>query len=138
MAGIGDLVARLGLDNSNFKRGLASSRSMLSSFASGVTGLFSPLTGALAGITGGISVGFGVKLAAEMETMQTQMTVLTGSAEVASQLLEDLRTMGARTPFETSDLVKATTTLLAFGRTAADVLTEVAAVVTEWVRVLPG
>lgn len=52
MAGIGDLVARLGLDNSGFKKGLSGSKGMLSSFAGGIGGLIAPVAGALAGIWG--------------------------------------------------------------------------------------
>lgn len=93
----------------------------LSDFVNGqVVGLGSKVTGLVAGLTGGFSLGLGVKLAADFEAMQTQMQVLTGDVKVASKLISDLRTMGASTPFETADLVQATTTLLAFGRNAQD------------------
>lgn len=61
MAGIGDLVARLGLDNSGFKKGLSSSRSMLSSFAGGIAGMMSPLGATFAGIAGTAGIGLMVK-----------------------------------------------------------------------------
>lgn len=61
MAGIGDLVAHLGLDNSGFKKGLSSSRSMLSSFAGGVAGLISPIGAMFAGLAGTAGIGMLVK-----------------------------------------------------------------------------
>lgn len=60
-------------------------------------------------------VGMGVKYNVEMETLETNLSVLLGSTEAASKRLEELRTMGAKTPFETTDLVKATQKMLAFG-----------------------
>src|SRR5690349_17368546 len=76
-----------------------------------IVGIGTSIAGLAAGLTGGFSLGLGIKLAADFEAMQTQMQVLTGDVKVASKLISDLRTMGARTPFETSDLVQATTTL---------------------------
>lgn len=61
MAGIGDMVAHLGIDNSNFKRGLSQSRSLLSAFTGGVAGLMSPMTAAFAGLAGAGGVGMLVK-----------------------------------------------------------------------------
>lgn len=61
MAGIGDLVAHLGLDNSGFKKGLTSSRSMLSSFAGGMGRLLSPVGAAFAGVAGVAGIGLLVK-----------------------------------------------------------------------------
>ncbi len=61
MAGIGDLVAHLGIDNSGFKKGLSSSRSMLSAFAGGVAGLISPIGAAFAGLAGTAGIGLLVK-----------------------------------------------------------------------------
>ena len=45
-----------------------------------------------------------------------------GSAEEATKLVNNLKEMGAKTPFETSDLAKASQTLLAFGTSAEDLL----------------
>lgn len=59
--GIGDLVARLGIDNSGFKKGLSSSRSLLSTFAGGIAGLVSPIGAAFAGIAGATGLGMLVK-----------------------------------------------------------------------------
>ena len=68
------------------------------------------LTTPIAGLT-----ALGINYNMEMETLETNLATLLGSTEKASAKLEELRTMGARTPFETMDLVKATQKMLAFG-----------------------
>ena len=60
-------------------------------------------------------VGMGVNYNVEMETLETNLSTLLGSTEKARAKLEELRTMGSKTPFETTDLVKATQKMLAFG-----------------------
>lgn len=57
----------------------------------------------------------GVNYNMEMESLESNLSVLLGSSEKATAKLEELRTMGARTPFETTDLVKATQKMLSFG-----------------------
>lgn len=76
------------------------------------------------GAVGSAAVAMAIKLAAEGEQVQIAFEVMTGSASVATRLIQDLRTMGARTPFETRDLSQATKTLLAFGRPVKDVLSD--------------
>ena len=50
-----------------------------------------------------------------MEQYATSFEVMTGSAEKASAVMEELKRIGAETPFEFEDLAKATQTLMAFG-----------------------
>ena len=63
-----------------------------------------------------------IGLAAEAEQTAIAFQVMTGSIENAQALVAELRTMGAKTPFEFVDLAKATKTLLNFGRTQDQVL----------------
>ena len=65
---------------------------------------------ALAGL-----IGYGAKFNAEIEQYQTSFEVMTGSAEEASKLVEDLKKMGAETPFELSDLAETTQLLMNYG-----------------------
>lgn len=69
------------------------------------------------GLTAGVAAvtTAGVAYNMEMETLEANLGVLLGSTEKANKKLEELRTMGAKTPFETADLVKATQKMLAFG-----------------------
>lgn len=68
------------------------------------------MTAAVAGVATA-----GVMYNMEMETLEANLETLLGSTEAANERLEELRTMGAKTPFETTDLVKATQKMLAFG-----------------------
>lgn len=63
-------------------------------------------------------VGMGgamVKAAADIESMQQQLETMTGSAEAGGKMFDEIKTMAAKTPFETKDLMKATNTMLGFG-----------------------
>lgn len=56
-----------------------------------------------------------VKLAADLEQTQVGFEVMLGSAEKATKMIGDIRSMSKVTPFETSHLLKASETLLGFG-----------------------
>ncbi len=56
-----------------------------------------------------------VKAAADIEAMQQQLSTMLGSAEAGGKMFEEIKTMAAKTPFETKDLMAATNTMLGFG-----------------------
>ena len=56
-----------------------------------------------------------VKAAADIEAMQQQLSTMLGSAEAGGKMFEESKTMAAKTPFETKDLMAATNTMLGFG-----------------------
>ena len=63
-----------------------------------------------------LGLGFAaVKSAADIEMLTTDFETLLGSAEKGSKLVDDIRNMASKTPFGTTDLAKASKTLLAFG-----------------------
>ena len=64
----------------------------------------------------------GIDYNATMESYRTSFEVMTGSAEKATEVVERLRTMGAETPFETTDLVQTTQLLMQYGFTADDAI----------------
>lgn len=64
----------------------------------------------------------GVNYNATLEQYRTSFEVMTGSAEKAADVVERLRTMGAETPFETTDLVQVTQLLMQYGFTADDAI----------------
>lgn len=64
----------------------------------------------------------GVNYNATLEQYRTSFEVMTGSAEKAADVVERLRTMGAETPFETTDLVHVTQLLMQYGFTADDAI----------------
>ena len=56
----------------------------------------------------------------QIESYATNFQVMMGDAESAAKKVEELKQMGAKTPFELGDLANATQTLLAFNVTADD------------------
>lgn len=64
----------------------------------------------------------GVNYNATLEQYRTSFEVMTGSAEKAANAVERLRTMGAKTPFETIDLVQVTQLLMQYGFTVDDAI----------------
>lgn len=63
----------------------------------------------------------GVKLAADIEQMAISFEVMTGSADEGKRVLEEIRKLGAATPFEFPELADAGRKLIAFGINAKDV-----------------
>lgn len=57
----------------------------------------------------------GVKYNAQMEDFEANLTTLLGNADDAKDMLADLKEMANTTPFETTDLLDATQTMLGFG-----------------------
>lgn len=61
-----------------------------------------------------------LKASADFESLKMQMEVLTGSAEEGDRVFRRLVQFAAETPFELTQLAKATNTLMGFGETADD------------------
>lgn len=64
----------------------------------------------------------GINYNATIESMQTSFEVMTGSAEKAVEVVSLLRTLGAETPFEMTDLAGTTQLLMQYGFTADDAI----------------
>lgn len=62
----------------------------------------------------------GVQFNAQIEQYTATFETFTGSAEKATEVMEKLVEMGAKTPFETSDLAEATQKLMSYGFSADD------------------
>lgn len=58
----------------------------------------------------------------DMEQLETSFEVMTGSAEKAKEVMEQLKELGAKTPFETKDLATITQLLMNYGFTADDAI----------------
>ena len=79
---------------------------------------------AIAGVTaamGGLAVA-GVKYNASIETYQTSFEVMTGSAEKATEVINELKKVGAETPFELPELADTTQLLMNYGFTADEAM----------------
>jgi tape measure domain-containing protein len=75
------------------------------------------LTTGVLGLGAGLAAAgaMGVKFAADLEQTQIAFEVLTGSADTARQMIDEFREMGAKTPYETKDLLDAAQTMMLFG-----------------------
>lgn len=100
-------------------------------FNSGVKKLGSIAKGGLAVIGGAVSgvaaamgagVAAGVKYNASIEQYQTSFEVMTGSAEKAASIVQELTEIGAKTPFEMTGLADTTQLLMNYGFTADDAM----------------
>lgn len=117
MAYDGSLKFDTRVDSSGFKFGIEK----LGSIAKTGLKVTATAIGAVSGAFGA-AVLSGVKYNSQMEQYITSFGTMLGSAEEATKLVNNLKEMGAKTPFETSDLAKASQTLLAFGTSAEDLL----------------
>ena len=121
MANDGTVKIGTELDQGGFKKGLSG----LGGFASKGFGVVGGAAKAMAGVTLGalaaVGTGMGalvvsgVKYNAAMEMYTANFSTMLGSEEAAIAKVNELKVLGAKTPFEMADLAGATTTLLAFG-----------------------
>ena len=128
MAGKGSVVIKIDGDASGFEKVLGSveskSKSVISGLGTVTKGVAKGVTAAYGAISAAWSaVGLvSVKYNANIEQLQTSFETMTGSAEKAAEVVERLRTMGAKTPFETADLAHVTQLLMQYGFTADDAI----------------
>lgn len=124
----GAVVAQFDGDFKGLNKGLQQAQSKIDNFTGGVQkagqkigAAFSAIgaaaisAGKIVGVAGVAFATFGVKTAADLQSLSTSFETLTGSAEKGRKVFTDLKKMGATTPFEVGDLAKATQTMLAFG-----------------------
>lgn len=124
----GDLVTRLGVDGRRFQSGLDKARGQTRSFAADVTAIVSGIAivdvfKSSAQSLFGLATG-AVGLAASAETASIQFRVLTGSAESAARVMDDINRFAANTPFESMEITQAAKQLIAFGGNAGTVIDE--------------
>lgn len=85
-----------------------------------------PMKIALSGLGAVAAAGGILKLAADAETLQLQMEVLTKNAGVAAQLVKDLNAFSATVPFNKMDLKQAATQLLAVQTPVSEIISDLA------------
>ena len=114
------LKISLKLDNTKFKDGLRDSSNFLGKkskeMRASAESINKSLLVATAGLiaTGGAIAGL-VRKAADMEAIETQFRVLTGSASETKKIMEELFEFTAKTPFQFADVSKSAQMLLGFG-----------------------
>lgn len=121
MANDGKVVIGTELDKKGFETGL---QSMGSSAERGMGIIKSTAAGvglAIAAIGTAVGVA-GFNFNSQMEQYKAGFSSLLGSADKANQMVSNLQQMAAKTPFELTDLAKASQTLLAFGADAETIM----------------
>lgn len=111
----GSITIEANLDNKELEKdinNIDSSFSRLKSIA----------TKALGAIGFGSLVKEGVQYNATVEQLQTSFEVMTGSAEKATNIVEQLKEIGAKTPFEFTGLAETTQLLMNYGFTADEAI----------------
>jgi tape measure domain-containing protein len=114
MAQAASLWVKLGLSDKEFDQGLKRAERSLKRFGDRLSTLGSRLT---TGFSAPLALASGgaIKLAADLEQTKIAFEVMTGSAEKASRMVENLQKMGAKTPYESKDLLESAKTLMLFG-----------------------
>ena len=113
----GKVVIETDLDSKGFESGLNKMQSIAKTGFKAVATSVGVVSTAMTGL-----IGFGVKYNAEIEQLQTSFEVMTGSADKAKSVIEELTKLGAETPFETKDLAEVTQLLMNYGLTADDAI----------------
>ena len=127
MATVANLSVVLDLFNRPFVAGLNAARSALRAFNVELSTVFAhagpftfrmgPGAAGMGALVAGIAkLGIeAVKTAADFERMEAALTVMTGSAERAKELMNEMVQFAAATPFELKDVTTGTQRLIAYG-----------------------
>lgn len=111
----------LNFDTKIDEKGFSSGVSRLGSVAKTSLGVLGTAVGAVTTAMGaGITAG--IKYNANIEQYTTSFEVMTGSAEKAAQIMEELQKIGAETPFETETIAETTQLLMNYGFTADEAI----------------
>lgn len=111
----GSVVIDTSLDNEGLEKGI-------NNIGGSFNRLRSIATKALGAIGFGTLVKEGVQYNATVEQLQTSFEVMTGSATKATEIVEKLKEIGAKTPFEFTGLAETTQLLMNYGLEADDAI----------------
>ncbi|MFZ9967294.1 MAG: tape measure protein [Steroidobacteraceae bacterium] len=114
MAKLGDLIVRVGADTREFNRELGRVQRKIRETSDNIMDMGKAMS---MGVTLPIA-GLGaaaVKAAADLETMETQFISLTGGAEQAAAMVDQLNQFAAATPFQIEEIAGAARQLIAAG-----------------------
>ena len=131
MAGNASMTIFIGGDNSDFlKKWESTKRALRKGLGSDALAASESIATGLAGAVAALGA-FGaasVKLAGDMEASRKALTTLLGDAQKAEEMLADLSSFAADTPFELPGLLTATKKLLAFGFASQDIIPMLASI----------
>lgn len=138
MAGIGDLVANLSVNNTGFKKGLTGATSSLKSFVGGMSGLIAPVAGLLAGVWGTSAAISGYKESLEAQRkFQAVLEATGGTAGITAQEMADYASqLQAVTNFEDDATVSAAAFLASMNNIRGDNFTRAIALAQDMATVM--
>jgi tape measure domain-containing protein len=119
---IGDVVANIKADMSNFQKGMSDAKQSTNDFGDNVKKVAAIVGTALAAIGIAKFAKDSLTMAGNFEQSQVAFTTMLGSAEKANTLLQEITTFAAKTPFELPGLIDASKKMLAFGFAQEDII----------------
>ena len=120
MASLGDLVVKIGADTRDLNKQLGKVQREFRSMTSNITQLGQNLTRSLTVPLAAMGAA-AVKSAADLETLETSFISLTGGAEQARDMVQQLNKFTAETPFQLEQVGKAARQLIAAGASVEEV-----------------
>lgn len=125
MPEVGSLWVRLGLDKSNYSKGINDAKGEGKSFGDFVRGAFQFTVGQglFDLVKQGLKSAWDLSIGFDSQMQQNQIAFenMLGSADRAASLMAQLSDMAANTPFELPQLTEASKKLLAFGFSASQI-----------------
>jgi tape measure domain-containing protein len=123
----GKIKIGIELDKAELDKGLANFKTSAEQGLGIIKGLATGVGLAVGTIATAVGVA-GITFNSQMEQYKAGFTTILGSADKANQMVSNLQAMASKTPFELTDLAKATQTLLSFGVTAEEIMPTVQAI----------
>ena len=115
MAVAGSLTYDTKIDNSGFEKGLNNLKASTVAIGNVLASAFTKITSTI-----GTAITDGVKYNATIEQLTTSFEVMTGSANKSAEIVQKLKDIGAKTPFEFTGLAETVQLLMNYGLTADD------------------
>lgn len=120
MAKLGDLIVKIGADTRDLNKSLGRVRREMRSMSSNFEAVGQSLTKSLTLPLAAIGT-FALKSAADLEKLEVSFISLTGGAEQASNMMEQLNEFTAKTPFQIDAVAKSARQLIASGTDISEV-----------------
>ena len=120
MASLGDLVVKIGADTRDLNKQLGKVQREVRGMTSNITNLGKSMTRSITLPLAALGAA-AVKSAADLETLETSFISLTGGAEQARDMVQQLNKFTAETPFQLEAVAQAARQLLASGTAVGEV-----------------
>ena len=117
MAVAGSLTYDTKIDSKGFEKGLKGLNTKAVAVGNIVADAFTKMTSTVT-----TAITEGIKYNATIEQLKTSFEVMTGSADKATEIVERLKDIGAKTPFEFTGLAETTQLLMNYGLSADDAI----------------